>query len=215
VTVTCFFGLSDTGHGGYDGGAVGSNHVVEKDINLSIALKLYDMLRINGFKAVLTRDSDVSLHDDDHASNRKKKNSDIMKRFAIAKSYDNAILLSIHQNKFMRPKYFGAQVFYGPKNEESERLGKIMHARMINMLNPENTRQSKKCTDSVYLVYNAPMPALLIECGFLSNPEEERLLNTEEYQQKVAFTIFCGTMEYLGLEYQGEGGEASSSEQGT
>lgn len=186
--------------------------MVEKNINLSIALKLCDMLQINGFKAVLTRDSDISLHDDDRASNRKKKNSDIMKRFAIAKSYDHAILLSIHQNKFMRPKYFGAQVFYGPQNENSERFGKIMQDRLIKMLNPENTRQSKKCTDSVYLIYHAPMPALLIECGFLSNPEEERLLNTEEYQQKVAFTIFCGTMEYLGMEYQEEDSDVSSSE---
>lgn len=157
-------------------------------------------MRINGFDAVLTRDSDKSLHDDDHTSNRKKKTSDLKKRLSIAQSYDNAILLSIHQNKFIGPRYFGAQVFYGPKNIESETYGKIMQDRLVNMLQPDNTRRSKKCGDSVYLIYNAPMPALLIECGFLSNPQEAHLLSTEDYQQKVAFTIFCATMEYLGME---------------
>lgn len=207
----------DAGHGGYDGGAVGVDNIVEKDINLSIAKKLYDMMQINGFDVVLTRDCDESLHDDDRVSNRKKKTSDIRKRLAIAKSYDRAILLSIHQNKFIGPRYFGAQVFYGPKNQESERFGKIMQTRFVNMLQSENTRLSKKCGDSVYLIYNAPMPALLIECGFLSNPKEAHLLNTDEYQQKVAFTIFCGTMEYLGLEYKEGDLDSPSSEieQGT
>lgn len=157
-------------------------------------------MRINGLNSVLTRDKDESLHEDDHASNHQKKVSDINKRLSIAKSYNNAILLSIHQNKFIGQRCFGAQVFYGPKNEKSKMYGEIMQDRFISMLQPNNTRLSKKCGDSVYLIYNAPMPALLIECGFLSNAEEAYLLNTEEYQKKIAFTIFCATMEYLKME---------------
>jgi N-acetylmuramoyl-L-alanine amidase len=113
----------------------------------------------------------------------------------------------------MRPKYFGAQVFYGPQMEDSERFGKIMQDRMINMLNPENTRQSKKCTDSVYLIYHAPMPALLIECGFYRIRRRNACSTQKNISKRLAFAIFCGTMDYFGLEYQGKDDNASSREQ--
>ncbi|MEM1483553.1 N-acetylmuramoyl-L-alanine amidase [Oscillospiraceae bacterium PP1C4] len=194
----------DAGHGGIDGGAVGVDGIVEKNVNLSIALKLYDLFTINGFNAVLTRDKDISLHDESAKTVRKQKSSDLHNRFETAKSYPNSILLSIHQNKFGRSKSTGAQIFYGPKNPESAVFGEIMQRRFIEMLQPNNTRQYKPCGSNVFLIYNAPMPALLVECGFLSNSDEAHKLVTGEYQHRVAFTIFAGTVEYLGLEYQEE-----------
>lgn len=194
--------ILDAGHGGFDGGAVGVDGVVEKDINLSIALKLHDMLKVNGFDVVLTRDTDKALNDSTAPTTRKKKSSDIHNRFEMAKSYENALLISIHQNKFTQSKYFGAQIFYGPKNPQSKMFAEIMQRRMIDMLQPENKRVYKACGDSVYLIYNAPMPALLVECGFISNPEDAHKLVTGEYQSRIAFTILAATAEYLGLEYQ-------------
>lgn len=194
----------DAGHGGFDGGATGVDGIVEKDLNLSIARKLYDLFTVNGFDAVLTRDSDETLEDPSLTTIRKRKNSDIHNRLELAKSYDNCILLSIHQNKFPQSQYFGAQVFYGPKNPQSEALAKITQRRMVEMLQPENTRQYKPCGDSVYLIYNAPMPALLIECGFLSNPDDAYKLIDADYQKKIAFAIFSSTAEYLGLQTPAE-----------
>ncbi len=191
----------DAGHGGFDGGAVGDDGTVEKEINLAIALNLRDLFQINGFKVVMTRESDVSTEDEGLTTTRQRKNSDLHNRMALAKSCDNALFLSIHQNKFFRSRYWGAQVFYGPKNEESRTLGAIMQERLVDMVQPENTRQFKPCTDDVYLIYNAPMPALLIECGFLSNPEECAKLKKDSYQRQVAFAIFSATAEYLGLEH--------------
>ncbi|MCI8649215.1 MAG: N-acetylmuramoyl-L-alanine amidase [Anaerotruncus sp.] len=196
--------ILDAGHGGFDGGAVGADGIVEKDINLSIVQKLYDLFTINGFEVVMTRDEDESLHDKNLTTIRKQKNSDIHNRLALASAYPNSILISIHQNKFSQEKYWGAQVFYGPKDSESEVFGKIMQNRLVGMLQPENTRQYKKCGDNVYLIYNAPMPALLVECGFLSNPQEAHKLVTGEYQRQIAFAVFSATAEYLGLLRQAE-----------
>ena len=189
--------IIDAGHGGFDGGAVGVDGIVEKDINLSIALKLYDLFTINGYDAILTRDRDIALNDETATTTRQKKNSDIHNRFDLMKTYDNCIFISIHQNKFTQSKYFGAQVFYGPKNPESQLLGEIMQANLIEMLQPENTRKSKPCTDSVYLIYNAPVPALLVECGFLSNADDAYKLVNADYQKRIAFAVFTGVSEYL------------------
>lgn len=194
----------DAGHGGFDGGATGVDGIVEKDINLAIAKKLQQLFLINGFDTVMTREADRSIEDEGLNTIRQRKNSDIHNRKALADSYENCVLLSIHQNKFPQSKYFGAQVFYGPKNAESARLGELMQKRMVEMLQPENTRQAKPCGDSVYLIYHAEMPALLIECGFLSNPDDAAKLSDPSYQDKVAFTIFTATAEALGWRVPGE-----------
>lgn len=188
----------DAGHGGFDGGAVGVDGVVEKDINLAIAKKLNQFFLINGFETVMTREDDGSLEDEGLDTVRKRKNSDIHNRKALAEGSGDCILLSIHQNKFPQSKYFGAQVFYGPKNEESKAMGELLQQRMIELLQPENTRRAKPCGDSVYLIYNAKMPALLVECGFLSNPDDAAKLSDPAYQDRVAFTIFTATAEALG-----------------
>lgn len=192
--------IIDPGHGGFDGGATSEDGLIEKDINLAISQKLYDLFKMNGFQVILTRDTDKDLSDEGLTTIRQRKNSDIHNRLALANSYSDTILLSIHQNKFMRSKYWGAQVFYGPQNPESQKFGEIMQRTLIEMVQPENTRQYKPCEESVYLIHNAPMPALLVECGFLSNPEEAQKLNQDSYQKKLSFAIFSATAEYLGLE---------------
>ena len=192
--------IIDAGHGGFDGGAVGVDGIIEKDINLSIAQKLSDLLKIHGIQTVLTRDSDQTLDGLEENSLRERKRLDIQNRMALAKSYPNSVLLSIHQNQFQDPTVFGAQVFYGPENSESFPMAEILQRRMISMLQPENTRKCKECTDDVYLIYHAPMPALLIECGFLSNSSEAYQLIDSSYQKRIAFTIFSALMEYWGLE---------------
>lgn len=188
----------DAGHGGFDGGAVGVDGIVEKDINLAIAKKLQMFFAVNGFPTVMTREEDRSLEDPGLETVRKRKNSDIHNRKALADSCGDCILLSIHQNKFPQSKSFGAQVFYGPQNPESQRMGELLQQRMVEMLQPENTRKAKPCGDSVYLIYHAQMPALLVECGFLSNREDAQKLSDPAYQDKVAFTIFTAVAEASG-----------------
>lgn len=189
----------DAGHGGFDGGAE-ANGIVEKDINLAIALKTHALFTALGFDVVLTRDADMSLEDEGISGIRKRKNSDIHNRLAQADSFDNAILLSIHQNKFPQSSSFGAQIFYGTKNTESQRIAGILQEQMIRMLQPDNTRQAKPCTDDVYLIDHATMPALLIECGFLSNIKDAQLLVDPDYQQRVAFAIVSAVCESLGMQ---------------
>ena len=190
----------DPGHGGFDGGAIGISGVVEKDINLAISQKLYDLFIAHGFDVVMTRDADISTEDEGLSTLRKRKNSDLHNRMKTAQSYDDAILLSIHQNKFPQSASFGAQVFYGLQNPESERVGEILQNRLVSMLQPENKRVAKPCGKSVYLVHDAPMPALLIECGFLSNQQDIRKLVDAKYQRQIAFVIFTAICESLELQ---------------
>lgn len=200
----------DAGHGGFDGGAIGVDGIVEKDVNLAIAQKVRLLFAVNGFETVMTREDDRSLEDEGLDTVRKRKNSDIHNRKALADSYENCVLLSIHQNKFPQSKYFGAQVFYGPQNPESKIMGELLQKRMVELLQPENTRLAKPCGDSVYLIYHAEMPALLVECGFLSNPDDAAKLTDPAYQEQVAFAIFTATAEALGWRVPEEAEPSSS-----
>ncbi len=189
--------IIDPGHGGPDGGAVGVDGVVEKDINLSLALKLRDMMKASGFTVVMTREEDVSIHDPGVKGTRKQKTSDLHNRMAIMERYPDAIFISIHQNKFGDSKQHGAQIFYGPKNESSKALAEVVQQNIISMLQPDNKRKCKKGEKNLYLIYEAKCPAILIECGFLSNREEARRLTDETYQAKLAFATLCSVLEYL------------------
>lgn len=186
----------DAGHGGEDGGAEGLYNLVEKNINLSIALKLRDMLALSGFDVIMTRTEDVSIYDDSANTTREKKRSDILKRLEIANSNPNAMMVSVHQNKFEQSKYSGAQMFYGLENELSQPLADCLQKRFVANIQPDNARQIKPITSSVYLIHKAKIPAVLAECGFLSNPDEAAKLSTEEYQSQVAFTLYCGILEF-------------------
>ncbi len=187
--------IIDAGHGGEDSGAV-SNGLYEKDINLSIALKLRDMLSVCGYRTVLTRDSDISIYDSSAETTREKKVSDLKKRVEIINSSPDNILVSIHQNKFEQSKYSGAQFFYSTNSPESIKLAESMRASVTGLIQPENKRELKPADSSIYILANARVPAVIAECGFLSNEEEAKKLSDEGYQQQLAFSLLCGIMNY-------------------
>ena len=146
----------------------------------------------------MTRYDDVSLEDEGLNTIRKKKTSDIHNRLKLMEEIDNAIFISIHQNKYPQEKYSGLQVFYSPNNsEQSSLLARNIQENVVELLQPENERQIKECGTSVYLIYNAVKPAVLVECGFLSNYNEAQLLKTEQYQRKIAFCIATGIQDYI------------------
>ena len=183
----------DPGHGGMDGGAIGAGGIVEKNINLAVALRLKELLALSGYDAVLTRESDISLHDDGASGIREQKKSDIRNRLKLMEKYDGAIVVMIHQNQFSESKYSGAQMFYGPVHPDSELLAERMQAA-FRQLQPDNKREIKPGTRDVYLLWSCKNPIVLAECGFISNPEECGKLQDPDYQQQVAFTILMGLL---------------------
>lgn len=187
----------DAGHGGPDGGCVSVNGVAEKGINLSIVQSLRDSLEILGYSVVCTREDDRSIHDAGVEGIAKQKLSDMKNRLDIINRQDNAVVLSVHQNQFVDKRYSGAQMFYAKDNDESRRLAECMKKQFVGLLQPENTREIKPVGSEMYLIHNAKNPALMIECGFLSNEQEAKLLESAQYQKKVAFTILTGAEEYL------------------
>ena len=193
--------IVDAGHGGFDGGASTDDGVPEKGINLKIALFLKEYLNFFGFQVVMTRDSDISTEDEGLNTIRSKKTSDLHNRMALMEKTENAVFVSIHQNHFSQSKYSGAQVFYSKNfSEESAGLAQSIQESIVYFVQPQNTRQIKPCGTSVYLIYNAVKPAVLVECGFLSNLEEAEKLKIEDYQKKIAFSIAAGILNY----YEGQ-----------
>lgn len=187
----------DPGHGGEDGGAVGYSGSVEKGINLSISQKLHDLLTLCGFRVIMTREDDRSIHDEDANTISEQKRSDLYNRLEIYNEDPGAIVLSIHLNKYEDSSVHGAQIFYSQNQNASKQLAQSIQSAFVMMLQPENTREIKPAESNLFLMFHAEVPAVLCECGFLSNPDEEALLQDEEYQSKVAFTIFTGLMDYL------------------
>lgn len=186
----------DAGHGGLDSGAVGVTGALEKDINLSIVLALRDMLEMSGFNVVLTRDEDISIYDPGIEGIRNQKLNDMDNRLKIIQSYPDSIFLCIHQNNYISPDSHGAQMFYNNNNSTNRTLAQIMQNR-FKTLQPYNDREIKLSGEELFLLKSNKNPSLMIECGFLSNPEEEANLSSWEYQQKVAFTIYGGVLEYI------------------
>lgn len=185
----------DSGHGGADGGCVGVNGCVEKDINLSIALDLRAMLELSGYNVVMTRSEDVSIHNDGIEGLRNQKISDMENRLEIIKSCPDALFISIHQNQYTEPEYFGAQMFYTTNNPTNFKLAQTMQ-QCFRELQPENDREIKLIDNDLYLLKNTNQPALLVECGFLSNANDAANLSDSDYQKKVAFTLFKGINAY-------------------
>lgn len=194
---TCPAIIIDAGHGGYDGGAQAADGTQEKNINLAIALKLKEYLSLGGFNVILTRDKDEGIEDDVTASIAKRKVSDMKKRLKIINDNEDAVFVSIHLNKFTTSSVSGAQVFYSQNNEKSVKLATEIQKSVVNMLQKDNERQVKKGDKSIFLLKNANIPAVIVECGFLSNKEELSLLKDDDYQSKMAFSIYCGIMEYF------------------
>lgn len=187
----------DAGHGGMDGGCSSAEGVPEKGINLNILLGVRDLCRLYGYPVEVTRDKDISIHDKGVTGVGNQKRSDMDNRLALFNKYPNSVCISIHQNKFVDSKYSGAQMFYSETNPLNEELARIMQKKFVENLQPENTREIKKCEKELFLCYFCDNPTVMIECGFLSNPEEAAKLTSEEYQREVAFTIFAGLNEFL------------------
>jgi len=192
--------IIDPGHGGIDGGAVGVDGVLEKDINLEISFILRDLFVLNGFEVVMTREEDISIHDLGVEGIRRQKRSDLHNRLEFTERFTDNIFISVHQNKFGDSSQRGAQVFYGPNHPGSELLAELVQRNIVSMMQAENRRQHKKGGSGLFLIYEARSPAILVECGFLSNPEDTRNLSDPQYQAQLAFAIFGSVMEYLGMQ---------------
>ena len=178
----------DAGHGGEDGGAVSLTGAPESQINLAIVLKLRDVLGLYGVDPILLRETDVSLHDGDAGTLREKKRSDLKNRVAAIEAVEGGTLLSIHQNTYPGSRYHGAHVFYAP-TEGSQALAEHVQNSIKAALQPDNERAVKRIPDTVYIMNHVTCPAVLIECGFLTNPEEEAMLRDEDYQRKLSAVI--------------------------
>jgi len=186
--------IIDAGHGGVDGGATSCTGVLESGINLEIALKLNDLMHLLGYDTVMIRTTDTSIHTQGETI-AAKKISDLKERVRIANQTENAILISIHQNQFTDSRYSGAQVFYG-KTDGSQQFAKQMQNSFIQTLNPGSKRQVKRAS-GIYLMEHIQCTGVLIECGFLSNPEEEAKLRAGEYQNKICCVLASSCSQYL------------------
>lgn len=189
--------IIDPGHGGMDGGAVADDGTLEKGLNLSLSSDIERLLFILGARTKMTRDTDVMLSS---AESKHKKREDLENRAAMANNGGNCIFISIHMNKFPVPKYSGLQVYYSGINQDSAALAAFIQANVKSHLQPSNERQTKLSGSSIYLLSNIRCPAVLIECGFLSNRDELELLKTDDYRKKLALIIAASALEFISSE---------------
>ena len=179
----------DPGHGGKDGGAISVTGSTEKELNFSVSIALRDVLTVLGYDVIMTRDSDVELT---HADGGTRKMQDLKGRLEILSQHQEAPFISIHMNKFPISKYSGAQIYYTVNNDQGLQLAKTVRSSIIDLLQTDNERNTKPSNSSIYLLHKAKSPAILIECGFLSNDEEAKLLDDDIYQIKLASVIASG-----------------------
>lgn len=186
----------DAGHGGEDGGTSNADGtILEKDLNLDIAEKLYTLLSANGIPCKLTRTTDELLYDKSADYQGRKKQLDLATRREIAESTENALFVSIHMNSYPASQYSGLQVWYSPNNEASKVIAETIQNNAKALLQPENNRQVKSAGSNIYLLDRLECPAVLVECGFLSNPEEAQKLNEESYREELAYLLFVSLSE--------------------
>ena len=185
--------IIDAGHGGMDSGA-SCDGVYEKEINLSVALMLGEMLKSSGYDVIQTRSEDQMLG---NGSKGSMKMEDLKERVDIANSYDNAVFVSIHMNKFSQEKYSGLQVFYSPNNKTSAILAEKIQSNIKTILQNTNNRETKQAGSNIFLLDKIDTLAVLVECGFLSNPDERSKLNTIEYRKELASVIYASVVEFL------------------
>ncbi|MGL4362083.1 MAG: N-acetylmuramoyl-L-alanine amidase CwlD [Cellulosilyticaceae bacterium] len=183
----------DPGHGGYDPGKVGSLGIHEDEINLQIGIKLKDYLEQSGATVIMTRMDDTYL---EGSSGDTHKRKDMSYRKDVIDTSEADILVSIHQNAFTQPKVKGAQVFYYKGSEKAQLLADSIQESIKNNADADNNRSTKSSQD-YYILKKSEMPGVIIECGFLTNLEEEKLLVTEEYQDKIAWAIYSGIVDYF------------------
>ncbi len=189
----------DAGHGGEDAGAIANDGTLEKDLNLEITALISALLELNGNSVKMTRDSDTLLYDyyddlEDYTG--QKKVYDLKNRLKIAEENEGSIYVGIHMNKFSIPKYKGLQVYYSKNNENSIDIARTIKNNTKSYLQKDNYREIKKADSSIYILDRIEAPAVLIECGFLSNESELALLKAEDYRASLAVTIFSSLIEF-------------------
>ena len=188
--------IVDPGHGGEDGGAVSANGVLESQLNLAVAAQVNDLLRFSGQRTIMTRADDQSIHTEGETI-RARKASDIRNRVALVNGTEQAVLLSIHQNSLpSSPVTHGAQVFWN-QQEGADLLAQIVQDSLNHTINPGNEKHPKQIPGTIYLMKHVTAPAILVECGFLSNAEETAKLQDPSYQMKLAAAITTGYLRCL------------------
>ena len=187
----------DAGHGGEGGGAVSLTGVPESQINLAITLRMEEILALCGIPTQPLRRQDISLYSEGAGSLREKKVSDLHNRVEEIQREENTVLVSIHQNSFPQGKYHGTQVFFAP-TAGSQALAEAVQQAVRTALQPDNQRNAREIPKEIYLMNHITCPAILVECGFLTNPKEEAQLLTPEYQTKIAAVLSCALSRTIG-----------------
>lgn len=187
--------IIDAGHGGEDPGALAADGTMEKDLNLLMAKEIGSMLSEHGFQVLYTRTEDRLLYKEEENIKGLRKISDLKNRVAYANAYPGAILISVHMNAYQSASCKGLQVYYSENTEESEKIAEKIQSRVVADVQTGNRRQVKRGKD-IYLLEHCEIPAVLIECGFISNPEECRKLSEKEYRNRLCFSIVCAMIEY-------------------
>ena len=186
--------ILDAGHGGEDGGASSADGLLEKDLNLALVLTMRDILEANGIHVILTRDNDTLLYDRNVNFEGRKKKLDADARLKIAKKTENPVFVSIHMNTYPLSSCKGVQVWYSGNNEASKEIAMSVRNVTQELFQPENDREIKPSGNNVYILRHIECPAILIECGFLSSPDEVKLLSNESYRQQLALVLCMGIL---------------------
>lgn len=192
--------IIDAGHGGEDGGAVASDGTVEKNINLAIALQTNEFANLLGFNTIMTRANDDALSDSALPTIRERKMSDINARMEILNQNKDAYLVSIHQNQFSDRTCKGMQVFYSTNNKISQSIANAIQSYTKQNLQTDNNREVKASTKDIYILYHTENPAIMVECGFMSNKNELIELKNQTYGTKLSLCILSGIMNHLNAE---------------
>lgn len=188
--------ILDAGHGKPDEGASGSTGTTEESINLAITKKVQKLLEQSGSTVILTRSDENGIYNQDEDSLRNKKVSDIKNRVKIGNESSADIFVSIHLNKIEQSQYYGWQTFFKQNNEQSKKLAQNIQQSLNESIQKENKRETLKISGK-YIIDHVEIPTSIVECGFLSNPEEEKLLQQDEYQSRLAWGIYTGIMNYF------------------
>lgn len=188
--------ILDAGHGSPDGGAVGQDGSIESELNLDIVLKLQKLLEASNCTVILTRSDENGIYESTAETIREQKVSDMKSRADIANNSNAEMFVSIHMNKLEQTKYSGWQTFYKNKDETSKEIAENIQTSLNYFIKKENSRTIKSIS-GIYLTKNVEIPLVIVECGFLSNEEENKLLQTDDYQNELAWSIYIGIMDYF------------------
>ncbi len=189
--------IIDAGHGGIDSGTSANDGTPEKEINLSIAKKINETLTMMGYQTRMTRTDDELIGEGEYSTIHSEKLADITKRLEIVEEQENCILISVHQNYFQESKYSGFQAFYNNNNPQSQLLAQTLQNAVVTHLQPDNTRKIKTIGEEIYLLHHCTKPAVMVECGFMSNPKEVSMLKNVKYQSAIAYAIAKGIDDTL------------------